>query len=287
MKRARFWQLLDDGSIRCELCPRACHLQDGQRGFCYVRQQVGKNLVTHSYATAAALAIDPIEKKPLYHFLPGSKVLSLGTIGCNLDCKFCQNSSLSRGVELGNQSLAPVEIARTAIQHSCSSVAFTYNDPIVFTEYAIDAAKECHNFGLQTVAVSNGWMAPTARQELFAVMDAANIDLKSFSPNFYKQLCSATLQPVLDTLIHIRKMERTWLECTTLLIPGKNDSPEELDAMTRWIVDNLGSDIPWHFSAYHPTEHWNSAPPTPLATLQRAEKIARKNGMQHVYLGNV
>lgn len=287
MKRARYWHLREDGQIECTLCPRHCRLKDGQRGVCYIRQRIGDELIQTAYGNACGLAIDPIEKKPLFHFLPGSRVLSFGTTGCNLRCAFCQNSSMSRGGKIPFTPAAPEQIARAARDQGCQSVAFTYNDPIIFLEYAVDTAIACHALGLKTVAVTNGWIEPEARKEFYAHMDAANVDLKAFTNRFYKDLCGATLQPVLDTLVYIKRQTHVWLECTTLLIPGWNDSPEEIDAMTRWVMKNLGPDVPWHFSAYYPTQEWSEAPVTPLGTLRRAKKTAETNGLEHVHLGNV
>lgn len=287
MKRARYWNMLGDGRIECTLCPRHCRMAEGQRGTCLVRQRVGDELIAASYGLACGLAVDPIEKKPLAHFLPGSTALSFGTVGCNLLCKFCQNWHLARAEALEGSACPPEEIAGMAIRQGCESVAFTYNEPSVFIEYAVDTAKACHARGLKTVAVTNGWIEPEPREEFFAHMDAANVDLKAFTDTFYKTLCGASLQPVLDTLAYLKKETGVWLEVTTLLIPGQNDSPAEIDAMTRWAVENLGPDVPWHFSAYRPTRQWSEAPPTPLETLLQAESIARRNGLRHVHLGNV
>lgn len=287
MRTARWWSRIDDGRIECTLCPRNCLIAKGLNGACFVRQRVGDELKAASYGLVCGLAVDPVEKKPLYHFLPGSHVLSFGTVGCNLFCAFCQNFSLSRAQSLEGIPRTPQEIADAALQHNCESVAFTYNEPTVFAEFAIDTAIECRKRGLKTIAVSNGWIEPEARRDLYAHIDAANIDLKAFTERFYKELCRATLQPVLDTLIYLSEKPDTHLEVTTLLIPGQNDSDDEIDAMTRWAVENLGSDVPWHFSAYRPTREWNGAPPTPAATLYRAADIARRNGLQHIHLGNM
>ena len=287
MKTAQYWHLRNDGQIECDLCPRHCRMHKGQHGLCNVRRREGNQLIAAAYGRACGLAVDPIEKKPLYHFLPGSTVFSFGTTGCNLTCGFCQNYHLSRCPEIEGTRIRPEEIAEAAIRHGCESVAFTYNEPTVFFEYAIDTAKACHARGLQTVAVTNGWIEPEPCTEFFAHMDSANVDLKAFTDRFYKKLCGASLQPVLNTLLHIRRKTNVWLECTTLLIPGWNDSPDELDAMTQWIVANLGPDVPWHFSAYRPTPQWNEAPSTPLESLLQAQSIAKENGMKTIHLGNV
>ncbi len=287
MKTARYWHLQENGLIECDLCPRHCRIAEGKRGACFVRKRIGDELIAESYGLACGLAVDPIEKKPLNHFLPGSSVLSFGTVGCNLTCGFCQNFHLSRAKSISGTPATPEQIADQAISHTCASVGFTYNEPIVFFEYAIDTAKAVHERGLQTVAVTNGWIEPEPRKEFFSHIDAANVDLKAFTERFYKELCGATLQPVLDTLTYIQNETDVHLEVTTLIIPGWNDSPVEIDAMTKWAVKNLGPDVPWHFSAYRPTQQWNEAPPTPVETLLQAKEIAETNGLQHVHLGNI
>ncbi len=287
MKTARYWHLQKDGLIDCALCPRHCRLAEGKRGACFVRRRIGDELIAESYGRACGLAVDPIEKKPLNHFLPGSSTLSFGTVGCNLTCGFCQNFHLSRAKSIEGTPASPEEIAEMAIKYKCESVAFTYNEPIVFFEYAIDTAKAVHERGLKTVAVTNGWIEPEPREEFFSHIDATNVDLKAFTDRFYQKLCGATLQPVLDTLIYIQNETDVHLEVTTLIIPGWNDSPAEIDAMTKWAVENLGPDVPWHFSAYRPTQQWNEAPPTPVETLLQAKEIAEQNGLRYVHLGNV
>ena len=287
MKTAQYWRMRDDGRIECDLCPRHCRLKEGQHGLCGVRLREGDRLIAAAYGRACGLAIDPIEKKPLNHFLPGSSVLSFGTTGCNLTCGFCQNFHLSRSTRIEGTRMTPEEIADAALRHTCAGVAFTYNEPTIFFEYAVDTATACHAKGLKTVAVTNGGIEAEPRREFFANMDAANVDLKAFTDRFYRKLCGASLQPVLETLVYIRRETETWLECTTLLIPGWNDSPAEIDAMTKWAVSNLGTDVPWHFSAYFPTREWQEAPPTPLESLLQAESIAKSNGIRHVHLGNV
>lgn len=287
MKTAQYWNLLKNGSIECTLCPRHCHIAAGKRGACFGRRRIGDELIAETYGLACGLAVDPIEKKPLAHFLPGTTALSFGTVGCNLTCGFCQNYHLSRAEATEGTPAAPDQIAETALKHGCQSVAFTYTEPTVFLEYAIDTAKACHERGLKTVAVTNGWIEPEPRKKFYAHIDAANIDLKAFTNTFYKTLCGASLQPVLDTLLYIRKETTVHLEVTTLLIPGKNDSLAEIDSMTKWAVENLGPDVPWHFSAYRPTREWNEAPPTPLETLLQAQSIAKANGLHHIHLGNI
>lgn len=287
MKEALYWHFSEDGKIECDLCPRRCKLTKGQQGACSVRRRVGDRLIADSYGLTCGLAVDPIEKKPLAHFLPGSTVLSFGTTGCNLRCAFCQNTHLSRSRSAQGSSTSPKEIAESALQNNCESVAFTYNEPTVFFEYAIDTANICHEHGLKTVAVTNGWMEPKPSKEFYRHIDAANVDLKAFTERFYRELCGATLQPVLDTLLYIKRETTVHLEVTTLLIPGQNDSPVEIDAMTKWAVAHLGPEVPWHFSAYRPTPEWREAPPTPLETLLQAKAIAKANGLTRVHLGNV
>ena len=285
----RWWHLLDDGRIQCDLCPRDCKLRDGQRGACFVRQRVGDGMVLTTYGRSSGFCIDPIEKKPLNHFYPGSSIFSFGTAGCNLACKFCQNWDISKSQDMDRlmDQASPEEIARVAAEGGSRSVAFTYNDPVIFAEYAMDVADACHDLGVQTVAVTAGYIGEAARREFFAKMDAANVDLKAFTEDFYYKLTGAHLQPVLDTLVYLKHETDCWFELTTLLIPGKNDSVEELAAMSQWIVRELGRDVPIHFTAFHPDYKLDDLPPTPAATLQQARKIALDSGIRYVYTGNV
>lgn len=287
--RARYWHRISPTRIACDLCPRACRLKDGQRGFCYVRQNRGMEMSLTTYGRSSGFCIDPIEKKPLNHFFPGSSVLSFGTAGCNLGCKFCQNWDISKSKSMDRLAARalPDEIARAAQEAGCKSVAYTYNDPVIFAEYAIDTARACHQRDIQNVAVTAGYISPGAREEFFADMDAANIDLKSFSPEFYKKLTYGDLDAVLDTLMYVHRETDIWLEITTLLIPGHNDDDEELHRMTEWIVSHLGPDVPVHFSAFHPDFRMIDTPPTPKETLLRACKIAQSQGIHFVYVGNV
>jgi pyruvate formate lyase activating enzyme len=284
-----FSRPLADGRILCEVCPRACKLGAGQRGLCYVRRNLDGHMVLTTDGLSSGFCVDPIEKKPLYHFLPGSSVLSFGTAGCNLACAFCQNHEISKSREVATsaQKAPPEAIARAAAELGCASVAFTYNDPAIFYEYAIDVAAACHARGVKTVAVTAGYMCPGPRAEFFRSIDAANVDLKAFSDDFYHRLCAARLEPALDTLKHLRRETDAWLEITTLLIPGENDSAEEIDALTRWVAGELGSETPLHFSAFHPDYRLLDHPPTPKATLVRARAQALANGLKHVYVGNV
>ena len=288
----RYWHELDDGRLQCDVCPRACKLRPGQRGVCFVRARDeidgADGIVLTTYGRSSGFCVDPIEKKPLNHFLPGTSVFSFGTAGCNLACRFCQNWDISKSKEIDTlaDAATPEAIADTAAELGCRSVAFTYNDPTIFLEYAVDVADACHARGVQTVAVTAGYMCPEPRAEFFAHLDAANIDLKGFTEEFYKHTCGAELGAVLDTLEYVRHETDVWFELTTLLIPGMNDSDAELDEMTRWVVEHLGPDVPMHFTAFHPDFRMLDTPSTPPATLARARRIALDNGVRHAYTGN-
>ncbi len=289
---ARWWRGLAGGKIECDLCPRRCVLAPGQRGFCFVRRNAGGRMELTTYGRSTGFCVDPIEKKPLNHFFPGTPVLSFGTAGCNLGCRFCQNWSISRSRDVDERCDAalPVEIAAAARELDCVSVAYTYNDPVVWAEYALETARACRALGVRSVAVTNGYITRAAKAEFFGLMDAANVDLKGFSPEFYhRQALSGRggLEDVLDTLVFLRRETETWLEITTLLIPGLNDSEQEIGAACAWIVRELGADVPLHFTAFHPDYRLCDRPPTPVATLRRAREIARAAGLQHVYTGNV
>jgi len=285
----RYWHVLDDGRAQCDVCPRLCKLHEGQRGLCFVRANQGGQVVLASYGRSSGFCVDPIEKKPLNHFLPGTPVLSFGTAGCNLACKFCQNWDISKSREIDTlaDQASPEKIARVARELGCRSVAFTYNDPVIFLEYAIDVAQACHAVGIRTVAVTAGYICEEPRVEFFRHMDAANVDLKAFTDRFYWKLCGGHLQPVLDTLVYLKKETDVWFELTTLLIPDENDSETELEEMTRWVVEHLGPDVPMHFTAFHPDWKMLDKPPTPVETLSRARRIALKNGVRYAYTGNV
>ncbi len=275
--------------LTCDLCPRRCTIAPGHSGYCFVRRNRDDKLVLAAYGKNGGMAVDPIEKKPLYHFHPGTKVLSFGTIGCNLGCTFCQNWSTSKSRDLGllHVEASPQRIAELAVEHDCPSVAFTYNEPIVWAEYAVDTALECRKRGVKTVCVSAGYVSPHKREWFFGPMDAANIDLKAFTERFYKEKCGIDLETVKETLRYLAKETKIWLEITTLLIPGENDSDEELTALCRWIRKELGAEIPLHFSAFHPSYKENGIPPTPPATLFHAREIAQKCGLCYVYTGNI
>jgi pyruvate formate lyase activating enzyme len=285
----RWWHALEDGRIQCDLCPRDCRLHEGQRGLCFVRKMENGRMVLTTYGRSSGFCIDPIEKKPLNQFYPGTSVLSFGTAGCNLACKFCQNWDISKSRELDRlqDAAAPEAIARAAAQLGCKSVAYTYNDPVIFAEYALDIAAACREAGVQNVAVTAGYIHDAPRREFYAAMDAANVDLKAFTDDFYYKVCGGRLQPVLDTLVYLVKETGVWTEITTLLIPGKNDSDAELAAQSKWIFEHLGPEVPLHFTAFHPDWKMTEVEATPPATLTRARDIALRAGLRYVYTGNV
>ena len=283
------WHNLPDGRIQCDVCPRACRLHEGQRGLCFVRGRIDDQIVLTSYGRSSGFCVDPIEKKPLNHFLPGSAVLSFGTAGCNLACKFCQNWDISKSREVDTLSgrATPEDLARTADEFSCRSVVFTYNDPTIFWEYAADVADACHERGLKAISVTAGYMCAQARAEFYRHIDAANVDLKAFTEEFYRKVCVGHLEDVLDTLVYLRQETDVWVEITTLLIPGLNDSDTEIANECMWIREYLGGDVPLHFTAFHPDYKMRDRPPTPPTTLTRARRIALDEGLQFVYTGNV
>jgi pyruvate formate lyase activating enzyme len=285
----RYWHQLEDGRVQCDLCPRHCRLHEGQHGLCYVRACQNGEIVLTTYGRSSGFCIDPIEKKPLNHFLPGTPVLSFGTAGCNLACKFCQNWDISKSREMATlaDDASPETIARAAQAYGARSVAYTYNDPVIFHEYAIDVAQACREHGIKSVAVTAGYVDPDPRAEFYRYMDAANVDLKGFTEAFYYKLTGAHLAPVLETLEYIHHETKVWLEITTLLIPGHNDSDAELEELTTWVVQHLGPGVPLHFSAFHPDWKMPDVPATPAATLTRARDIAMKNGVRYAYTGNV
>ena len=284
----RWWKTLADGRVECRLCPRFCKLNEGQRGFCFVRKRLANQIVLTTYGRSSGFCIDPIEKKPLNHFLPGTSVLSFGTAGCNLGCRFCQNWDISKAREWDKlaDAASPQKIAREARRLGCRSVAFTYNDPVIFAEYAIDVAQACREQGVKTVAVTAGYITPEARADFYQQMDAANVDLKAFSDDFYHRLCFASLAPVLETLKFLKETG-VWFEVTTLLIPDENDSDAEIHRAAEWFAENLGADVPWHFTAFHPDFKMLNKPRTPHKTLERARQIALSKGLHYVYTGNV
>ncbi|MDQ2089173.1 AmmeMemoRadiSam system radical SAM enzyme [Marimonas arenosa] len=286
---ARYWHMGDDGRIVCTLCPRYCSLREGQRGMCFVRLREGDRLVLDTYGRSSGFCIDPIEKKPLNHFLPGTPVLSFGTAGCNLACKFCQNHEMSksRDVDTLAQAASPAMVAEAAQANGCRAVAYTYNDPVIFLEYAVDIAAECRKLDVKNVAVTAGYITDQARPEFFHAMDAANIDLKGFTERFYKKLTGAELKPVLDSIAYAVNETAAWVELTVLLIPGENDSDGEIGEMCDWVVANCGRDVPMHFTAFRPDHRMMDRAQTPVETLLRAREIARTAGVRHAYIGNV
>ncbi|MCG6868513.1 MAG: AmmeMemoRadiSam system radical SAM enzyme [Gammaproteobacteria bacterium] len=285
----RYWHTLDDGRVQCDVCPRYCKLRDGQRGLCFVRANQGNRIVLTTWGRSSGYCVDPIEKKPLNHFLPGTPVLSFGTAGCNLACKFCQNWDISKSREIDTlaDEAPPEKIALAASKLGCRSVAYTYNDPVIFMEYAIDVARACRESGIRSVAVTAGYMCAEPRVEFYRAMDAANVDLKAFTESFYWKLTGGHLQPVLDTLVYLKRETDVWFEITNLIIPGGNDSEAEIEEMTQWVVENLGPDVPMHFTAFHPDWKMLGTPPTPPSTLGMARRIAKKNGVRYAYTGNV
>lgn len=287
--QAKWWTMRGDGRIECHLCPRACKLQEGQRGFCFVRRRLDNRVVLTTYGLTSGFCVDPIEKKPLNHFYPGTSILSFGTVGCNLGCRFCQNWDISKARDphrLAHEA-SPETIADAAQRNDCRAVAFTYNDPVIFAEYAIDVALACHAMGVQTVAVTAGYISARPRAEFYRHMDATNVDWKGFTESFYSRLCLGQLAPVLETLEYLHRETNVWLEVTSLLIPGENDDEKQLHLASRWFAEHLGPDVPWHFTAFHPDFKLLNRPPTPLATLERARSIALSYGLRYVYAGNV
>jgi len=284
-----YWHKTKDGRIQCDVCPRLCKLKEGQQGLCFVRGCEGGAIVLNTYGRSSGFCIDPIEKKPLNHFLPGTPILSFGTAGCNLSCKFCQNWDMSKSREIDTLAdvAMPDQIVKKAVELNCRSVAFTYNDPVIFLEYARDTGKACREAGIKSVAVTAGYILPGAREDFFAEIDAANVDLKAFTDEFYHKICGGHLDPVLDTLKYLKHETDVWIELTTLLIPGKNDTDAELNQMTQWVMDNLGPDVPMHFTAFHPDWKMRDIPSTPPETLRRARSIAMQNGIRYAYTGNV
>jgi len=285
----RHWHPLDDGRIQCDVCPRNCRLHEGQRGMCFVRARQADQVVLTSYGRSSGFCVDPIEKKPLNHFLPGSPVLSFGTAGCNLACRFCQNWDMSKSREMDTlmDAASPEGLAEAAERLGCRSVAFTYNDPVIFMEYAIDTAQACHERGIKSVAVTAGYICEEPRREFYRHMDAANVDLKAFTEGFYRNICAGHLQDVLDTLVYLKHETDVWFEITTLLIPGENDSAAEIEQECQWVVDHLGVDVPIHFTAFHPDWKMIDKPRTPASTLRRARGIALEHGIRYAYVGNV
>jgi pyruvate formate lyase activating enzyme len=286
---ARYWEPAAGGKVRCTLCPRDCLLGEGQHGFCSIRQNRGGRLITLGWGRSTGFAVDPIEKKPLSHFYPGTEVLSFGTAGCNLGCRFCQNWDISKSKldEVGEGELfTPERVVGLAEEAGAPALAFTYNDPVIWAEYAIDVAKVARSRGIRTVFVTAGYVSPAAREEIFPHMDAANVDLKAFTEGFYGKVTLSHLAPVLETLEWLARTD-VWVEVTNLLIPGLNDAPDETRALAAWIAARMGPEVPLHFTAFHPSYKLLDRPRTPAATLTSARELARAEGLRHVYTGNV
>ena len=289
LKLADWWKTLPNGKILCTLCPRYCTIGEGQKGFCFIRENIGGKLYSTGYGRPTGFAIDPIEKKPLNHFLPGTSILSFGTAGCNLGCKFCQNWTMSKAKtdETYSVKASPEDVVRLAKKYDTPSIAYTYNDPTIFGEYVIDVSKLAREEGIKSVMVTAGYIDKEARKDVYKYIDAANVDLKAFTEEFYRKLTLSHLNDVLDTLIWLKNDTDVWIEITTLLIPGENDSPEEIKEMSNWILQNLGDEVPLHFTAFHPDFKMRDKPPTPPSTLTMARNIALQEGIKFCYVGNV
>ncbi len=288
-KIAKWWQPADNGKLLCTLCPRYCTIGEGQKGFCYIRENIDGKLYSIGYGKPTGFSIDPIEKKPLSHFLPGTNVLSFGTAGCNLGCKFCQNWTMSKSKidDINSVSASPEDVVNLAIKHKVPSIAFTYNDPTIFGEYVIDISKIAAEENIKSVMVTAGYIDKEARKDVYKYINAANVDLKAFSESFYHKLTFSHLDDVLDTLIWLKKETDIWTEITTLLIPGENDWPEEIKQMCDWILENLGDNIPLHFTAFHPDFKMRNYQRTPASTLISARSIAIQTGIKYCYVGNI
>jgi pyruvate formate lyase activating enzyme len=289
LHEARWWEPEPGGKTHCYLCPRHCHIGEGQSGFCFIRVNEGGKLYSLAYASPAALQVDPIEKKPLNHFLPGTKILSLGTAGCNMGCFFCQNwdISKSRSDQVRSSYVPPEDVVMLAIRHGCPSIAFTYNEPTIWGEYVIDICQAAKQQGLHTVMVTNGYVTYEAFHDIYDHIDAANVDLKAFTETFYGRFTLTHLQPVLETLKWLKSETNVWFEITNLIIPTLNDTPAETRQLAEWILENLGPDVPVHFTAFHPDFKLQEMPRTPPETLHAARRIALEVGLHYVYEGNI
>jgi pyruvate formate lyase activating enzyme len=285
---ASYWEPLEDDWVRCGLCPRMCAVPPGERGYCEVRENRGGTYYTLTYGNPCSINVDPIEKKPFYHFLPTTSAFSVATAGCNLDCRFCQNWQISqaRPEELYNYRLTPAELVEAAVRSGSPSIAYTYSEPTIFYEYMLATAKIARERGLRNVCHSNGYINEAPLRELCRYLDAADIDLKGFTEEYYRDMAGGTLAPVLRTLRILRE-EGVHLEITTLVVPGRNDDPAVISAMCGWIHDNLGPDTPLHFSRFHPQHRLRNLPPTPVETLEAAREIALESGLRYVFIGNV
>jgi len=289
LHEARWWEPEPGGRVHCYLCPRHCHIGEGQSGFCFIRVNQGGKLYSLGYASPAALQIDPIEKKPLNHFLPGTRVFSMGTAGCNMGCFFCQNWDISKSKhdQVHSRFVPAEDVVTLAIENGCRSIAFTYNEPTIWGEYVVDICYAARAAGLATVMVTNGYITREAFHDIYDHVDAANVDLKAFTEGFYGRTTLTHLQPVLDTLTWLKNETDVWFEITNLMIPGLNDDPAETRGLANWILEHLGPDVPLHFTAFHPDFKMRDKPRTPPETLHRARKIALGAGLHYVYEGNI
>jgi pyruvate formate lyase activating enzyme len=290
-REALLYEKLEDQKVRCALCNHRCIVSEGKRGLCNVRENQRGVLHTLVYGRLVARHIDPIEKKPLYHFLPGSLSYSIATVGCNFRCRFCQNADIAQlptdhGGKILGEAASPESVVKAALRAGCRSLSYTYTEPTVFFEFALDTARLAHASGIRNVFVTNGYMTQEALQQIRPVLDAANVDLKAFNPKYYKDLCGAKLEHVQETLRNMKSLG-VFVEVTTLIVPGLNDDPEELRALAAFMVNDLGSDTPWHISRFHPTYRLTDRPPTPVETLRTAREIGLRAGLKYVYTGNV
>jgi len=289
LHEARWWESEANGRVHCFLCPRHCHIHSGQSGFCFIRVNEGGKLYSLGYGAPAAIQVDPIEKKPLNHFLPGTRVFSMGTAGCNMGCFFCQNWDISKSHQdqVKAKHISPEEVPMLALRYGCDSIAFTYNEPTIWGEYIIDICRAAKGYGLQTVMVTNGYITYEAFHDIYDHIDAANVDLKAFTEQFYGKITLTHLEPVLKTLEWLKNETQVWFEITNLMIPTLNDDPNETKRLAEWILSHLGPDVPLHFTAFHPDFKLQDKPRTPPETLHRAREIALKVGLHYVYEGNI
>ncbi len=291
MVEAKLWKPLKDGAVQCRLCNHYCAIKPGERGKCGVRENTDGTLYALNYGKIAAMNLDPVEKKPLYHFQPGTRTFSFATMGCNLNCTFCQNWSLSQPPRedgrIEGRDATPEELVEEAIRHKAASISYTYSEPTIFFEIMLDTAKLAHERGLKNIMVSNGFMSRECLDALGPYIDAINVDLKCFTEDFYEDISGARLKPILENLKYIKHTLKWWLEVTTLLIPGKNDSPEELNQLTDFLVNEIGPDTPWHISRFHPDYKMGNVPATNGDTLMTAYNMGKEKGLKYVYIGNM
>jgi pyruvate formate lyase activating enzyme len=285
----RWWEPMENGKLHCYLCPRHCHIGEGQTGFCFIRKVENGRLLQLGYGRPAAIQIDPVEKKPLNHFFPGTKIFSMGTAGCNMGCFFCQNWDISKAKsdQVNAADLSPEQVVTLAQQYGCPHLAFTYNEPTIWGEYVIDIARVAHDYGLNTVMVTNGYVTREAFFDIYQHIDAANVDLKAFTETFYSKITLTHLAPVLETLKWLRHETNVWFEVTNLIIPTLNDDDSEFQRLSEWMLENIGDDVPLHFTAFHPDFKLRDKPRTPPESLHRARDLAMSMGLKFVYEGNI